>query len=136
MECEFASQYILEVQVHSRAICTQRPKTKMAPTNLKCFQFDKILNNAYNLKKHLGVHSNVRLSECICKKMLAEPSKRLEHYRLHTRENPFFCKLCGDSFAHNVTSKLHIATHTGEKRCRCFMCNKSFTTKGYLNKHK
>ena len=57
------------------------------------------------------------------------------HYRKHTGEKPFQCKLCDRKFARKITCINHIRTHDDRLKLKCPRCEANFATNQYLKKH-
>lgn len=58
----------------------------------------------------------------------------LTYQRLHSGEDPYICRECGETFI--VASYLTIRVHTGEKRYKCRKCGKVFTLPSHLSSNR
>ncbi|XP_061475656.1 zinc finger protein 397-like isoform X2 [Rhineura floridana] len=59
----------------------------------------------------------------------------LENQKRQTRERPYKCTYCGESFQNKSHLSIHERTHTGEKPYECLNCGRSFSQHSNLLRH-
>ncbi|XP_022920222.1 zinc finger protein 883-like [Onthophagus taurus] len=98
--------------------------TKALPSDCKNCKVQLTKKFKANDKSEAQVTS--KLLPCTqCEKKFTK-SKLLEHIRVHTREQPFVCKICNMSFSIKSNLKRHMMIHTGERPFFCDVCGKGF----------
>ena len=127
-----------------------------------CGSCEKTFREKTALAKHMRTHTGVKPYECdICKKTFSHNFNLTIHTRVHTGEKPYSCDVCQKSFAISSTLSAHTKTVAHLERmkhkninisltkssfidCGEYIkiedikkeCEKSFTHKGDLTKHK
>ncbi|XP_072140171.1 uncharacterized protein [Dermacentor andersoni] len=89
-----------------------------------------------NLKTHIGDHTKERPFQChLCPQSFSHRSSLIRHLRIHSGEKPFQCPSCSLSFSQKAHLDTHLRVHTGERPFRCHLCLQSFSHRSNLNTH-
>eukprot|EP00079_Xenopus_tropicalis_P038888 XP_017952659.1 PREDICTED: zinc finger protein 420-like [Xenopus tropicalis] len=101
-----------------------------------CPECGKRFTHLCDLKRHLKIHSGVKLHSCSdCGRRFTHRSHLVVHQRTHTGERPFACSECGKCFADHSALNVHHRIHTGTKPYGCPECHKRFTHRSQLSAH-
>lgn len=108
------------------------------PKKLECKKCGKFFRFNYSLKEHMRIHGWRKPLKCEqCPKTFTLMRSLTAH--INTRHlnlvNTAKCDVCGKVLASERSLRFHMTIHTGEKPHSCNDCQKSFPTRGELNKH-
>ncbi|XP_077391697.1 uncharacterized protein LOC144027766 [Festucalex cinctus] len=85
---------------------------------------------------HMRTHTGERTSTCpLCRKCFSRKDDLVLHMRTHTGGH-FTCAVCHKRFSSKKYVMIHMRTHTGEKPFGCNACDKRFTYKYQVTRHK
>ena len=72
-----------------------------------------------------------------CSSRFSTPGYLLCHFKvIHLNISKYRCSFCKKGFANALVLQSHTRTHTGDKPFVCTTCDKAFTQKGSLDRHK
>ncbi|XP_013185051.2 zinc finger protein 267 [Amyelois transitella] len=101
----------------------------------KCPICNKTYASLY-LKTHLRLHKREAPYMCdICGKKFIMQGQFTRHRLTHFYNLPFKCPLCPYRGRFTESLKMHMRSHTGEKPYQCSQCAHRFVNKSNLNKH-
>lgn len=159
-------------KVLSTAIGLEIHSRKHSGLNLhNCEVCNKQFTRSNHLKRHMIIHSEHKPYTCtICPKAFSRRDHMAQHMKLHTTLKEFECDICKRPFAraehlakhkaskHNIGVKImnekkfkcaiclkgfttekyrdvHMRGHSGEKKYNCKTCDKTFLSKSHLTEH-
>lgn len=78
----------------------------------------------------------LRAHRCsVCSKLWRTASELKNHAKTHSNMK-YICEVCGQAYKHKCHFNVHMGMHVGINPFTCQLCNKSFTQKGALQRHR
>ncbi|KAK3920498.1 Oocyte zinc finger protein [Frankliniella fusca] len=103
---------------------------------MSCPECGKVLSSPSNFKRHLKVHTGLKLHECqYCGKSFRYKHNLTVHFRCHTGERPYECTECSKKFRYLQEFKEHKQIHEISKLFSCLDCGQRFARQRDLKRH-
>ena len=147
LEChilgEHENQYRFDCEKCDRKFSTTKSLLNHARTHNKkekkvCIECRKVLGDSQSLKIHMLSHSNPLSFQCTwkgCNKAFNFQYSLVDHTRTHTKEKPFKCNHCDQTFRKSSHLSRHKQVHTGVKPHLCQTCGKGFIQRSNMMVH-
>ncbi|KAF5293256.1 hypothetical protein FQR65_LT10996 [Abscondita terminalis] len=133
--CEECGQVVHSAKalvIHSRAHQSLKPYV--------CEQCGRSYSQTSHLWQHMRFHQGIKPFACPhegCEARYTIRPDLKDHIRkVHTRERPFKCSVCGKSFLTGSVYYQHRLIHTNDRRYGCDICEKRFFRADALNNHR
>jgi len=107
---------------------------------------DPLKGHKYELKFEYNPESKRSRRLIICKydncnKEFVKTWNIVDHFRIHTKENPFKWRICNKDFTQKGNLKKHLKKHTAEvleniQKFKCNKCESKYSSEYNLNVHK
>ncbi|KAL7638003.1 UNVERIFIED_CONTAM: hypothetical protein RMT77_011616 [Armadillidium vulgare] len=125
--CNFNFKSKDELKTHLKT--NNKRKVKCAHCNYEC-------NFRSVLKRHMLIHSNIKLYKCSdCSYECNRKDKLKTHMLTHANVKLFKCSDCSYKSNHKEDLKKHMLTHTNVKLFKCSYCSYECIQKGNLKRH-
>jgi KRAB domain-containing zinc finger protein len=100
-----------------------------------CGECEEMFTIKGALTKHKRTHFGTEFECDYCKKQCTSATQLNDHRRIHTKELPFMCEICGKCFRTAMILSNHKYVHK-PRIYACEVCNKKWSSKFYLTQHK
>lgn len=106
----------------------------------QCWHCGKSFNTSGFLQWHIQVKHSPDCGKAFqcdkCEKSFYTIHTLKIHYRLHTGERPYACKLCNKTFRQNDSLKKHtMSSHINARSFKCSYCPKTFNLRNTVRQH-
>nr|XP_033333907.1 LOW QUALITY PROTEIN: zinc finger protein 678-like [Megalopta genalis] len=105
----------------------------------RCAKCNRYLESLESLEKHKQWHSDmIKRSSVACRECgkVIRDYNYSTHMRLHSKEKPNTCPVCGKTFRWLSPLERHIVAHSGEKPYVCDICGRDFSQRPSLVAHR
>lgn len=98
----------------------------------ECPTCKKMYATQYDLKKHIRIHTDLRLFVCeLCGQQFKTAESLKHHTVIHSDAHPHTCDICGKSFKRITDRNVHVRiTHEKVPRYKCDYCDRTFVENG------
>ena len=104
-------------------IKNDKAKVKEEEPDYKCSNCEYTSPSAYNMKRHLLVHSGLKPYKChYCGYSCTAARDLIRHIFTHTGRKPYMCDQCEYSGTQACSLKRHLLRHNNEKPHSCEEC--------------
>merc|ERR1712126_117258 len=94
----------------------------------------KTFKSKVGFNNHKAYHAEKTVCT-ICEKQLGSVASLKTHLLTHTKEKPFQCDQCDQTFTQKVNCERHQAIHTGVEPYICKFCEKGFNRSNKVKRH-
>jgi uncharacterized Zn-finger protein len=112
----------------------QKAEIRLKKYKYVCGECEEMFTEKGSLTAHKLTHVNILECE-YCKKQFTSVAQLGDHRRIHTKELPFMCEVCGKCYRTMMILNSHKYIHEPPKYV-CQVCNRKFRSMFYFTKHK
>lgn len=105
----------------------------------KCHICQKEFVSVPTLRRHIAIHLNEKKYKCKfenCNRAYNDITSRSIHYKSHSDERNYVCKICDSAFKHPSSLRSHLLSHTNVRKLECDVCGQGFNEPYKMRDHK
>lgn len=130
-----------KINLHTNIQKIKKPRGRPSSSKTKeirCKECNRTFTRNSRLLLHMLTHTDEKPHECnLCEKKFSRPDYLLKHIQSIHSEKVHKCDQCSNAYGNKESLLRHIGKkHNKDPSISCDMCEKKFTSKIYLDKHK
>lgn len=133
--CQRSCENDAGLKSHMRSHATADSGAAQSSREFFCDECRHTFPTSEALESHLALHAALSHACCVCGRTFIHAASLRLHLRSHTGEMPFQCRVCGKDFRSRRGLAEHQSIHTMERRYCCAACGRRFRLRRTYARH-